>query len=164
MGALESAVGVQLVRFLGNFVEDHDLGFLLGADGALRLMPKLVRIPDVTFISWAQMPSHEYPIEPIPKLQPELAVEVLSEGNTDAEMRRKLGEYFRAGARLVWFIDPDARTVQVFTGRDEVKSLTEKDTLDGGRLLPGFRLSLKLLFARVPKARTRKNGRPRRKS
>jgi Uma2 family endonuclease len=164
MGALESALAFELGRFLGNFLQDHDLGFLLGADGTLRLMPKLVRIPDITFISWAQMPSREYPTEPIPKLHPDLAVEVLSEGNTPGEMRRKLREYFGSGARLVWLVDPADRTVQFFTAPDQMKSLTETDTLDGGRVLPGFRLSLKRLFARVPKSRSRKNGKPRRKS
>jgi Uma2 family endonuclease len=110
------------------------------------------------------MPSREYPSEPIPKLHPDLAVEVLSEGNTAGEMRRKLGEYFGSGARLVWFVDPEEQTVQVFTSPEHSRTLTSKDTLEGGRLLPGFRLSLKLLFARVPKSRSRKNGKPRRKS
>lgn len=164
MGAMESALAVELGRFLGNYLADHDRGFLLGADGTLRLMPKLVRIPDISFIAWDQLPSREYPSEPIPKLHPDLAVEVLSEGNTPGEMRRKLGEYFGSGARLVWLVGPEDRTVRVFTAPDKVKTLTEIDTLDGGRVLPGFRLSLKQLFARVPKSRSRKNGRPRRKS
>ena len=68
----------------------------------LKLMPRLVRIPDVSFISWDQLPAHEYPNDPIPELHPDIAVEVLSEGNTEEEMRRKVKEYFFAGTRLVW--------------------------------------------------------------
>jgi len=164
LGAMESALALELAFFLGRFINKSDLGFLLGADGTLRLMPKLVRIPDITFISWAQVPSREYPAEPIPKLHPDLAVEILSQGNTPGEMRRKLAEYFGSGARLVWFVDPQDRTIEVFTAPDQVKTLTERDTLDGGRILPGFRLSVKRLFARVPTSRSRKNGNPRRKS
>jgi len=153
MGLLESAVAMRLGRRLGNFVEENDLGFLGGEAGTLRLMPKLVRIPDVSFISWAQLPNHEYPSEPIPDLYPDLAVEVLSKGNTEAEMQHKLKEYFLAGTRLVWFVDPEARTVQVYTSPEGPVTLTEPDTLDGGDVLPGFALPLRDLFARVPRTK-----------
>jgi len=57
MGLMESAIAMALGRHLGDFVESNDFGFVAGADGTLRIMPKLVRIPDVSFISWAQLPS-----------------------------------------------------------------------------------------------------------
>ena len=158
MGLQESAVGVDLSTSLNLFVRQHDLGMVAGADGTLRLMPKLVRIPDVSFISWAQLPRHEYPSEPIPDLYPDLAVEVLSEGNTEGEMERKLKDYFLSGTRLVWFVDPEARTVQVYTSPDDWVTLTERDTLDGGDVLPGFALPLKELFARVPRPKPRRRG------
>jgi Uma2 family endonuclease len=156
MGFMESAVAVDLIGFLKPFVRQHDLGMVAGADGTLRLWPKLVRIPDVTFISWAQLPSHEYPSEPIPTLHPDLAVEVLSEGNTEEEMERKLKEYFLAGARLVWLVDPEARNVRAYTSPEEPVTLTERDTLDGGDVLPGFALPVKDLFARVPRTKRRR--------
>ena len=84
-----------------------------------------------------------------PHLVPDLAVEVLSEGNTVPEMDRKRREYFRAGVRLVWLVDPEARTVAVFTGPDQHSTLGETDLLDGGAVLPGFTLSLAELFARL---------------
>lgn len=144
---------------MGNFVEEFDLGIVAGADGTLRLMPRLVRIPDVSFISWNQLPSREYPAEPIPDLYPDLAVEVLSAGNTAEEMERKLKEYFLAGTRLVWIISPDLRTVHVYTSPDECSLLKETDTLSGGDVLPGFELLLKQLFARLPRRTSRKKGR-----
>ncbi len=158
MGFMESAVGTELSSWLAPFVRQHDLGIVAGADGTLRLMSKLVRIPDVSFISWAQLPSHEYPSEPIPTLYPDLAVEVLSEGNTEKEMERKLKEYFLAGTRLVWLVDPETRTVRVYTSPEEPLTLTERDTLDGGDVVPGFALPLKDLFARVPRAKPRRGG------
>jgi Uma2 family endonuclease len=158
MGLMESAVAMELGRRLGNFVDADDLGIVTGAGGTLRLMPRLVRIPDVSFISWSQLPNHEYPSEPIPTLYPDLAVEVLSEGNTKGEMRLKLKEYFLAGTRLVWFVDPETRTAQVFTSPEAPVTLTEHDTLDGGDVLPGFTLPLKELFARVPRTKPSRGG------
>jgi len=146
MGAKESLIATILARHLGNFVEQDDLGVVLGADGMLRLRTKLVRIPDVSFIAWDQIPDGEFPDEPIPDLYPDLAIEVLSAGDTPAEMTRKVGEYFDAGSRLVWVIDPQSKTAEVFTGRDESQHLKATDSLDGGKVLPGFRLPLKVVF------------------
>ena len=81
----------------------------------MRLAPGLVRIPDVSFVSWDRFPDRRVTREPVPAIAPDLAVEVLSESNTKAEMDRKLREYFAAGARLVWYLDPEDRTVRVYT-------------------------------------------------
>ena len=111
-------------------------------------MPGLVRIPDVAFISWERLPGKVVvPDEAIPDLAPDLAVEVLSEGNTKEEMERKLKDYFFAGVRLVWYIDLKKRTAEVYTSPDQGVTLTEGQTLDGGEVLPGFRLPLRQLFA-----------------
>jgi Uma2 family endonuclease len=159
MGLKESALAADLCGWVSPFVREHDLGIVAGADGTLRLLPRLVRIPDLSFISWAQLPSREYPSKPIPDLFPDLAVEVLSAGNTAKEMQRKLKEYFLAGTRLVWIVDPDARTVSVYTSPDEWTLLKNSDTLTGGDVLPGFTLPLKQLFARLPRRTARKKGR-----
>jgi Uma2 family endonuclease len=115
----------------------------------LRLASGLVRLPDVSFVSQALVPGGAFPREPIPDLFPDLAVEVLSPSYTRSEMERKRREYFTAGTRLVWVVDPDARTVDVFTAPDVSARLTAADTLDGGAVLPGFSLSLAALFASV---------------
>lgn len=79
-------------------------------------------------------------------LTPDLAIEILSKSNTRQEMDRKLGEYFDSGVLAVWLIDPKTRTAQVFSSPDESSLLTEADSLDGGTILPGFRLGLHELF------------------
>jgi Uma2 family endonuclease len=61
-------------------------------------------------------------------------------------MSDKLTDYFDAGVRLVWYINPRERTVQVFTGPELPHLLHEQDTLTGGDVLPGFVLSLNELF------------------
>src|SRR5262245_34875969 len=94
MGYAESYLALRLGHFLSAFNNEEDLGILAGPDGALRLLPGLVRLPDISFVSWDRLPHREVPMDPIAGLAPDLAVEILSEGNTPAEMTRKLREYF----------------------------------------------------------------------
>ncbi len=147
MGAKESFLACLLIQVLRNYVDRNPLGVVLGEAGMLQLRPRLVRIPDVSFISWNQMPSGEFPSEPVPNLFPDLAVEVLSRGNTRGEMNLKVSEYFAAGTRLVWIIDPDTHTAEVYTTPGECRRLKATQSLDGGEVLPGFKLPLKELFA-----------------
>ncbi len=147
MGFRESYLAGVLLRALSTFEQPRNLGLVTGADGMMRLAPGLVRIPDVAFVSWDRLPERRIPTAPIPALAPDLAVEVLSEGNTPAEMARKRQEYFAAGVRLVWLVDPQRRTVAVYTAVDDLTLLDVSQTLDGGAVLPGFVLPLQEFFA-----------------
>ncbi len=149
MGFRESFLTIALSAVLWGFVRTRNLGLVTGADGMLRLAPGLVRIPDLAFISWQRLPERRVPTDPIPGLVPDLVVEVLSEGNTAAEMDRKRREYFTAGVRLAWFVDPVARTVEVYTAIDQSTLLGAEQTLDGGTVLAGFTLPLTELFAEL---------------
>ena len=149
MGYAESVLAVAICVYLRSFVLPGNLGLVSGADGMMRLFPGLVRIPDVAFASWDRFPGRKVPTVPIPDLVPDLAVEVLSAGNTEAEMAKKLLEYFTAGVRLVWLVDPEARTVAVHTSPGQFTVLNENQTLDGGVVLPGFSLALRDLFAEL---------------
>lgn len=147
VGFYESFLALRLARFLQAFLEQHALGIVAGADGMLRLAPGLVRIPDISFLSWARLPQRRVPRQPIPDLVPDLVVEVLSEGNTAREMTRKLHEYFTAGVRLVWYVDPVLQQVQVYTAPAQGEVLTLDQILHGGDVLPGFVLPVQQLFA-----------------
>jgi Uma2 family endonuclease len=148
MGLGESTVAADLIQLLKNYSDAHDrVGIVTGEAGTVKLLKKLVRIPDVSFIRRDRLPGGKVPSEPIPDLSPDLCVEVLSKKNTRLEMERKLKEYFLAGVLLVWFVDPKRRTVRVFTSPDEVTELTAADTLDGGTVLPGFTVPVARLFA-----------------
>jgi Uma2 family endonuclease len=114
----------------------------------MRIAPSLVRIPHLSFITWDQLPGRESPREPIPDLAPNLAVEVLSEGNTKAEMARKVREFFEAGVVLVWLIDPKKRTARVFSTGEKSVLLRADQELEGGDVLPGFVLRLSDLLDR----------------
>jgi Uma2 family endonuclease len=147
MGFRESYLAGILITLLWAFVRPRNLGIVTGADGMMRLFPGLVRIPDVAFLSWNRFPNRHVPTEPIPDVAPDLAVEVLSAGNTAREMARKRQDYFAAGVHLVWQVDPRTRTVEVFTAPAQSTILHEIHVLDGGTVLPGFTLPLQELFA-----------------
>jgi Uma2 family endonuclease len=155
MGFDESMYAVILAKSLLVYLETHDLGKVLGADGMMRLFPGLVRIPDATFISWARYPKGKRRRGEIPTVAPDLVVEVLSKKNTPKEMARKLDEYFRVGVRLVWYVDPKKRTVRVYTARDRSVLLSEDQMLDGGDVLPGFTLSIRDRFAEAERSAPR---------
>ncbi|MCR4415016.1 MAG: Uma2 family endonuclease, partial [Thermoguttaceae bacterium] len=70
-------------------------------------------------------------------------------GNTEQEMRQKVGEYFKAGARRVWIVDPASRTARIFTSPRRFTLVDENGLLDAGDLLPGFKLTLREWFARA---------------
>jgi Uma2 family endonuclease len=149
VGFLESCLTAAFGGILGTWVARRNLGAVAGPDGMLRLEPGLIRIPDVSFIEWDRFPNRQVQRDPIPDLVPDLAVEVLSPNNTEREMEGKLDDYFRTGTRLVWYVDPLTRTVDVYTARDRSFRLTAADTLDGAPLLPGFQLPLQQLFAEL---------------
>jgi Uma2 family endonuclease len=155
MGFDESRFALLLGTYLVNYLDQHDLGAAVGADGMMRLFPGLVRIPDTAFISWGRYPKGKRRRGEIPTVVPDLVVEVLSKGNTPKEMARKLDEYFRVGVRLVWYVDPKKRTVRVYTARDRSIVLREDQTLDGGDVLPGFALSIRDWFARAERSAPR---------
>lgn len=149
MGYTESVLATYLIVQLDAFVRPRNLGLVTAPDGTVRLWAGRVRMPDVAFTSWDRMPGRRRPPEPVPGLAPDLAVEILSRSNTPGEMRLKRQDYFAAGVRLVWEIDPQPRTADVYTDVDVVAHLTEADTLDGAEVLPGFVLPLRELFAEL---------------
>jgi Uma2 family endonuclease len=148
MGFEESRLAGRLIYLVNSYLDQNDLGICVGAAGMMRIAPGLVRIPDLSFIAWERLPGRESPKDPIPDLAPDLAVEVLKEGNTKAEMARKVREYFEAGVTLVWLIDPRKRTARVFSALEKSVLVRADQALNGGDVLPGFVLILSDLLDR----------------
>jgi Uma2 family endonuclease len=149
MGFRESMLAIALCGYLREFVIPRNLGIVVGPDGMLQLFPGLIRIPDVAFVAWASIPGGCVPTKPVPHLTPDLAVEILSASNTREEMARKRREYFQAGVRTIWEIDPDARAVSVYRSAADPQVLIPSDTLEGDPVLPGFSLPLQRLFSEL---------------
>jgi Uma2 family endonuclease len=109
------------------------------------------RRPDVAFVSFQRWPKgqREGLDENAWNVAPELAVEVVSPTGDAEELLDKVGEYFRAGVLLVWLIYLKQALVHVYESQTNVRGFTRPDTLDGGTVLPGFKLPLGDLFLEV---------------
>lgn len=149
MGKMESLLAASIISILRGFILPRNLGIITAPDGMMRLAPALFRAPDIAFISWGRVPGGRLSEDSLAEVVPDLAVEVLSPSNTKAEMARKRREYFDAGVRLVWEVDPRDRTVAVFDAPERSTVLEAPRTLDGGDVLPGFALPLRDLFAEL---------------
>ncbi|OWK47308.1 Uma2 family endonuclease [Fimbriiglobus ruber] len=148
VGTHETSISTLLVILIGSFVKEHKLGLTFAGDGPFRLAPGNVRYPDVSFIPWSLVPK-DRTAEKIWPVTPVLAVEVLSESNTKAEIDRKIHELFATGCKLVWIIDPVTQTARAYTSASQSKNIPADGHLDGGKVLPGFRLPLAELFQSI---------------
>src|SRR5438876_10329495 len=128
MAVLESANVEELIAHLGVPPKRIRLQPPPGG-GMQRVAFGQVRLPDVSFYLWSRFPNRELTLAQILDKVADLAVEVLSPSNTEAEMKRKCREFFAGGAKLFWIVDPDERTVEVFTAPEQSTLHTEADTL-----------------------------------
>ena len=143
-GAGHGVVSSRIAIRLGQYVLDRKLGETFSSDTGFLLQrdPDTVRAPDTAFVSAARfVRTKKY----FPGA-PDLAVEVISPTDTFHEVETKVREYLRAGARMVIVINPESRSAIVNTSGATVR-LGEDDVLDGGDVVPGWRLPLSELFA-----------------
>ena len=106
------------------------------------------RRPDVAYVSYDRWPSgrrlsYEQNAWDV---VPNITIETINPSDFNEEVLEKIDEYFRAGVELVWIVYPKQKQVYVYQSPTSIQVLTEKDTLDGGKVLPGFQLPLKELF------------------
>jgi len=139
-----SAIAYNVGFFLKLHLRTNNIaGLVTGADGGYEIAGERY-IPDVAFVSASrQAAPSERAYSPIP---PDLAVEALSPSNTPHEMRLKLVNYLAAGT-TVWIVDPERQLVEVYTPGRAAKTVRADGTLDGGDVLPGFRLAVQDIFA-----------------
>jgi len=137
----------RLDRLLGNHVEKHKLGAVLAGDPGFIVArdPDTVLGPDIAFIR-AERLAAEPLGEGFRPGAPDLAVEILSRGDTVKEVHNKALTWLDAGAALVWVVNPARRTVTVYRSASDIETLTVGAELDGGELLPGFRCPIADLF------------------
>lgn len=147
-GARHSRLVGELFVRLDAHGREHGLGVAL-VDTGFRLPgePATVRGPDVAFIATARLPE----TTPVGfwEMAPDLAIEIVSPHDRWTAVQDRAFDYLDAGAREVWVIDPDARRATVHRSRAEAFTLGAEATLEGGDVVPGFRLRLTELFAAV---------------
>lgn len=148
-GMLASVIGGNVFAALHSFVTANNLGVVTMADGGFQLTPHDVRAPDAAFVSHARLQNRPVP-EKFAPFAPDLAVEVVSPGNTAHEIREKIDLYFKAGTRLVWIVYPELGKVDVHYPDGTARSIDTSGTLDGGDVLPGFQIEIASLFPPAP--------------
>ena len=144
--------------------QPHSKGYIVSNDTGVILErdPDTVRGPDVAYyedvVNFDELP------EKWGDIAPRLAIEVLSPNDLARYITEKINDYLDNGVELVWVIDPESRTVTIYS-KTGVKKLTEKDTLTGGDVLPSFRCKVSDLFVlpETTKAPSKKMKRKREK-
>lgn len=154
MGVYEVHVTNLIDFFLGRFAYDHKLGYVesemlfhLVGDGRHR------RRPDIAFISYDRWPrGKRFTSENSLKVVPDLVVEVVSPSNFANEVEEKVVEYLRAGVRLVWVVHTTTGRIYAHDGSPIVRVFDRTSEIDGGQVLPEFRLALAEVFEPEPES------------
>ncbi|MDA1306236.1 MAG: Uma2 family endonuclease [Acidobacteria bacterium] len=157
LSGLSSKVAARLIYLLSAFVAKSDLGSIYGCDCGYQCFDfddQQVRKPDVSFIASGRISEADEEKGYI-RIAPDLVVEVISPNDLYHDVEVKVAEYLRAGVRLVWLIDPIARTGQVSRPDGTTTRLSESDSFDGVDVIPGFKCTI---ADTIPKPNTVKNN------
>ena len=142
----------ELAMYIGTlinvFARPRGLGRTIGSDAGVLLErdPDTVREPDVAFISYRRSP-RGVRITRYAQVAPELVVEIRPPRDSAADIEEKALMWLAHGVLIVWAVDPDTRTVDVYrAGSSAVATLADGDSLDGGDVLPGFSCAVSDIF------------------
>ena len=152
LGPVVPAAGstaAEIAYAIGNYLETHPIGVALARMGYVTERdPDTVRGPAASFLTYER--AKEVKGDEFAQVAPDLAIEVPLPSNTEQEIAKKVAEYLAIGARLVWIPDPMKRTVTVLAPGALPHVLAGDEFLDGGDVLPGFRVEVKKLFRWPP--------------
>jgi Uma2 family endonuclease len=131
---------------LGNHVQDHGLGeiFMAQTGFLLRRDPDHVRAPDFAFIRAERLPAADLPRGYVP-VAPDLVLEIVSPDDTASEIRQKVHEWLEFGCRTVWILYAGPR-LDAYSADGSVRAYGPDDDVDGGDVLPDFRMRLRDLI------------------
>jgi Uma2 family endonuclease len=146
-GSEHGAIIINISVLLGQYVKSNKLGVCFAAETGFKIAsdPDTVRAPDVAFVRRERIPESGIPKKFWPGA-PDLAVEVVSPGDTFNEVEEKVEQWLSAGTRAVWIVNPRRRSVSVYRSMTGVARLSEADELEGGEVVPGFRCKVSEIF------------------
>jgi Uma2 family endonuclease len=139
---------MQIGSILREFVRRSGLGFVVGNDSGIitRRDPDTVRGADVAFYRAERIPGSVLPRERYLDVPPDLVVEVLSPSDRWPEILTKVAEYLSAGVALVAVVDPEHRSVHVYSSQAPARIVSNADELTFPEVLPGLSVLVKELF------------------
>jgi Uma2 family endonuclease len=140
-------VTMNLAGPLFRYVKSNHLGVVLAAETGFKLEsdPDTVRAPDIAFVR-QELIDQTGRTEGYRAGAPDLVVEVLSPSDTFGKVEAKVSQWLEAGAHMVWVVSPKLHTITVYRSLTDIITLTEKDTLDGGNVVPGFQIKIAEIF------------------
>jgi Uma2 family endonuclease len=149
-GALHGYIAILLSAALFALVTSRKLGVLLDSSTAFTMKNGNKRSPDIAFFAKERLQGLEELPTGFLEGGPDLVVEILSPGNTVAEIEDKIAEYFANGTRLLWVISPGQHYVLVYrSGYEPQRLLTSADFLEGEDVVPGFTFPVADLFQKL---------------
>lgn len=146
MGYPVSRIGQVIASYLEIWLAQSKLGFVIGDGAMTRMQTHNMRIPDVCVTLWTRVGGSEVPGEQISGVVPDIAIEILSPGNTEREIERKRLEFFSSGTEQVWIVRPRTQTIDVWTNASQMTVLRIGDSLNGDPVLPGFQIPVQEVF------------------
>ena len=146
-GLEHGEIAAKLTILLGIFIMPRRLGRLATSDVGVWLErdPDTVREPGIAYFSAARLPP-DVRITGYAEVPPDLVVEIVSPSDTRREVREKARMWLSYGVALVWVVQPDTRTVDVYEPDQAAVTLTDQDTLDASVVLPGFTCPISDIF------------------
>ena len=146
-GNVHGRMAINVSTPLDQHAKAHNLGVVYAAETGFKIAdnPDTVRAPDVAFVSRER-------VEAVGDAEgywpgaPDFAAEVISPNDTYSEVEEKVADWLRAGTRMVVVVNPRGKTVTVRSSEKDIMILTEEDTLDGGEVVPGWRLPVAAVF------------------
>ncbi len=149
---------VKLSAAILNFAEPRLLGAVVASDPGVLLerSPDTVREPDIAFFSTEKI-AIDAEIRGYAEAVPDLVVEVASPSDSRHAVHDKAHMWLSHGVRLVWLVQPETRTVDVYRPDGDIVTFGEQDSLDGLDVLPGFSCDRSVIFgSRAPEETARR--------
>lgn len=137
-----------LILHLVPYIAPRKLGKLIMPDAGVVVAEnaQTVRSPDIGFIRANRLPKNRKRLGFF-RVVPDLVVEVRSRRDTRTDLMAKGMMWLEAGVELIWLIDPITETVTQLGRAGTPRELSRTETLDGGDVIPGFRMLVSELFA-----------------
>ena len=136
-GFYHAEIVTKIAHIFATFLDDHPIGKVVGDNVGLIFPNGNLRSPDVSFIRMDKLPGGKSPVT-FGEFVPDLAVEVLSPGDSPRHILQKIGEFLECGVSLVWLVDPKTQTVTTFRSLSQTQQFTAQDTINAEPILPGF--------------------------
>ncbi len=146
-GGRHGRIAMTIGRVLSAFVAESRLGATYAAQTGFLIErhPDTVRAPDVAFVRRERR--HIEADEGFVSGPPDLAVEVISPGDSASEVLDKVQQWLNSGCESVWVVDPEKRTITVYRKDAPMRVWRAGEALDDETLLPGFALPVSDVFA-----------------